>query len=300
MPELPEVETIRSDLLLALPGRSFTHIWVSPEAPRLVQAVPAGPPAGRTGRQAPPAADFVRLLAGRRIEDISRRGKYLVFHLSGGLHLVVHLRMTGALLHRPSDAPPDRYVRAVLSLDDGSELRFSDLRKFGAFWLVPDLSGVLGRLGPEPLDSGLTPSLLRELTSRRRAPVKSLLLDQRALAGLGNIYADEALFAAGLHPQRPASSLSDAEVERLHDAIRQVLLAALENRGASFSDYVDASGREGRHQLRVQVFRRTGRPCYVCGREIERVKLAGRSTHFCPKCQPVEAGAARGKRRAGS
>jgi len=276
MPELPEVETIRRDLLPLLRGRAFTHVWVSPDAPRLVQA--------------PSSTDFAHLLPGKRVEDVSRRGKYLVFHLSGGLYLVVHLRMTGALLHRRSSAPPDRYVRAVLSLDDGSELRFSDLRKFGALWLVPDPSPVLGRLGPEPLDGGLTPSLLRELTARRRAAIKSLLLDQRALAGLGNIYADEALFAAGLHPQRPASSLSGAEVERLHEAIGRVLTAALDDRGASFSDYVDASGREGRHQLRVQVFRRTGQPCYVCGGEIARVKVAGRSSHFCPKCQPLEAG----------
>ena len=273
MPELPEVETIRRDLLPLLRGRAFTRVWVSPDAPRLVQT--------------PTAADFARLLPGKRVEDISRRGKFLVFHLSGGLYLVVHLRMTGALLHRPSGAPPDRYVRAVLSLDDGSELRFSDLRKFGALWLVPDVSPVLGRLGPEPLD-GLTPSLLREVTARRRAPIKSVLLDQRALAGLGNIYADEALFAAGLHPQRPASNLSDSEVERLHGAIRRVLTAALDDRGASFRDYVDASGREGRHQLRVQVFRRTGQPCYVCGREIARVKVAGRSSHFCPSCQPED------------
>jgi formamidopyrimidine-DNA glycosylase len=293
MPELPEVETIRRDLMPLLRGRAFTHVWVSPEAPRLVQAVPAGRPACRTGRQAPTAADFACLLPGRRIEDISRRGKFLVFHLSGGLYLIVHLRMTGALLLRRPSAPPDRYVRAVLSLDDGSELRFSDLRKFGALWLVPDPSPVLGRLGPEPLDGGLMPSLLREVTARRRAPIKSLLLDQRALAGLGNIYADEALFAAGLHPQRPASSLSDSEVERLHEAIGRVLTAALDDRGASFSDYVDASGREGRHQFRVQVFRRTGQPCYVCGREIARVKVAGRSSHFCPRCQPLEPGATR-------
>jgi formamidopyrimidine-DNA glycosylase len=286
MPELPEVETIRRDLLPVLTGRVFTHAWVSPDAPRLVQA--------------PSPADFTRLLTGRRIEDISRRGKFLAFHLSGGLYLVVHLRMTGALLHRASDAPPDRYVRAVLSLDDGSALRFSDLRKFGALWLVPDLSTVLGRLGPEPLESGLTPSLLRELTARRRAPIKSVLLDQRALAGLGNIYADEALFAAGLHPQRPAASLSDAEVERLHEAIGRVLTAALADRGASFSDYVDASGHEGRHQFRVQVFRRTGQPCYVCGREIARVKVAGRSSHFCPQCQPLEPGATRNEEEAAS
>jgi formamidopyrimidine-DNA glycosylase len=286
MPELPEVETIRRDLLPLLKGRTFTDVWLSPEAPRLVQA--------------PLPADLARLLPGRRIEDISRRGKFLVFHLSGGLYLVVHLRMTGALLHRPAGAPPDRYVRAVLSLDDGSELRFSDLRKFGALWLVPDLSIVLGRLGPEPLDGGLTPSLLRELTARRRAPIKSLLLDQRALAGLGNIYADEALFAAGLHPQRPASGLSDSEVERLHEAIGRVLTEALADRGASFSDYVDASGQEGRHQFRVQVFRRTGQPCYVCGREIARVKVAGRSSHFCPRCQPRAHGARRNEGEATS
>lgn len=300
MPELPEVETIRRDLLPLLRGRAFTRVWVAPDAPRLVQAVPAGGPACRTGRQAPSPADFARLLPGCRVEDLSRRGKYLVFHLSGGLYLVVHLRMTGALLYRPAGAPPDRYVRAVLSLDDGSELRFSDLRKFGAMWLVPDLSLVLDRLGPEPLDGSLTPSVLRELTARRRAPIKSVLLDQRALAGLGNIYADEALFAAGLHPQRPASSLSDSEVERLHGAIRQVLLAALDDRGASFRDYVDASGREGRHQFRVQVFRRTGQPCYVCGREIARVKVAGRSSHFCSKCQPLERVVARREGKATS
>jgi formamidopyrimidine-DNA glycosylase len=286
MPELPEVETIRRDLLPLLQGRAFTEVWVSPEAPRLVQV--------------PPLADFARLLPSRRVEDISRRGKFLAFHLSGGLYLVVHLRMTGALLHRQADAPPDRYVRAVLSLDDGSELRFSDLRKFGALWLVPDLSTVLGRLGPEPLGGGLTPSLLRELTARRRAPIKSLLLNQRALAGLGNIYADEALFAAGLHPQRPAGSLSNSEVQRLHGAIRKVLTEALANRGASFSDYVDASGQEGRHQFRVQVFRRTGQPCYVCGRQIARVKVAGRSSHFCPKCQPLKPGATRSEREAAS
>ena len=271
MPELPEVETIRRDLLPALRGRAFTGASVSADAPRLVQA--------------PSPADFARLLPGRRIEDISRRGKFLVFHLSSGLYLIVHLRMTGALLLRQAGAPADRYVRAVLSLDDGNELRFSDLRKFGAMWLVPDTSPVLGRLGPEPMDGGLTSALLRELTARRRVPIKSLLLDQRALAGLGNIYADEALFAAGLHPQRPASGLSDAEVERLHEAILRVLTAALGDRGSSFRDYVDASGREGMHQLRVRVFRRTGQPCYVCGRAIKRVRVGGRSTHYCPKCQ---------------
>ena len=271
MPELPEVETIRRDLLARLRGRAFTDVWVSPDAPRLVQA--------------PTPADLGRVLPGKRIEDISRRGKFLILHLSDGLHLVVHLRMTGALLHRPAGAPADKYTRAVLSLDDRSELRFSDLRKFGAVWLVPDPEMVVGRLGPEPLDGDFTVERLRGLVGRRRAPIKSVLLDQQALAGLGNIYADEALFAARIHPQRPAADLSDVEARRLHGAIRTVLEDALGDRGSSFRDYVDASGNEGAHQFRVKVFRRTGQPCYVCGREIARIKVAGRSTHFCSRCQ---------------
>jgi formamidopyrimidine-DNA glycosylase len=215
----------------------------------------------------------IRLLR-LRIDDISRRGNSCLSPV--GRVTVTHLGMTGAL--RRASGP----IRRAVFAGRRQRAAFSDLRKFGGLWLVPDPSLVVGRLGPEALD-GLTPLLLRELTARRRAPIKSLLLDQRALAGLGNIYADEALFAAGLHPQRPASSLSDAEVERLHEGIVQVLVAALGDRGSSFRDYVDSSGREGMHQLRVQVFRRTGQPCYACGSEIARVKLSGRSTHFCPK-----------------
>ena len=153
-------------------------------------------------------------------------------------------------------------------------------------WLVDSPEEAVGRLGPEPLDAAFTAAKLRETLSGRRAPIKAVLLDQRAIAGIGNIYADEALFAARIHPLRPAGGLSEAEVRRLHRAIRRVLNDALDNRGSSFRDYVDAAGREGRHQLRVKVFRRTGQPCYVCGAEIARIKVGGRSTHFCPHCQP--------------
>ena len=271
MPELPEVETIRRDLEPRLRGRAITAVCITPDAVPLVDG-------------ASPAA-FARRLTGRRIERLSRRGKYLILHLSGGLYLVVHLRMTGAFLYRDAAAPADRYVRAVLALDDGAELRFADLRKLGRLRLAAHPDEAVGKLGPEPLDAVFTAAALRQAIGRRRAPIKAVLLDQRALAGLGNIYADEALFAARIHPLRRAETLSEAENGRLHRSIRRVLRDALDNRGASFRDYVDGGGREGRHQFHGKVFRRTGQPCYVCGAEIERTKVGGRSTHFCPKCQ---------------
>ena len=274
MPELPEVETIRRDLEPCIVGCAITAVRITPDAVPLIDG--ASP------------ADFARRLKGRRIEALSRRGKYLILHLSGGLHLIVHLRMTGALLCRDGRAPADRYLRAVLALDDGTELRFADLRKLGRLRLAADPNEVVGRLGPEPLDAAFTAAALRQAIGMRRAPIKAVLLDQRALAGLGNIYADEALFAARIHPLRRADTLSEAENRRLHRSIRRVLRNALDNRGASFRDYVDGGGREGRHQFHVKVFRRTGRPCYVCGAEIGRIKLGGRSTHFCPRCQPQE------------
>jgi formamidopyrimidine-DNA glycosylase len=193
--------------------------------------------------------------------------------------------MTGALLHRKPEEPPDRYLRAVLSLDDGMELRFSDLRKFGGFWLVDDLMQVTTSLGPEPLSEGFTEESLIEALRGRKAPVKSIILDQRRIAGIGNIYADEACFFAGIDPRRLGATLEPAEVSKLHKAVRDVLLAGVESRGASFRDYLDAEGKQGTMQMFVKVFRRTGKPCYVCGSPIERTKVGGRSTHYCPTCQ---------------
>jgi len=278
MPELPEVETIRRDLLPDVVGRTITGVRVAPGASRVIRDVPV--------------RAFVRRLAGRRIDDLTRRGKYLLFFLDGTrapVYLTVHLRMTGSLLYRPPQAdPPDAYVRAVITLDDGSELRYADLRKLGQMWLVDSPDDAVGALGPEPLDAAFTAAKLRETLSHRRAPIKAVLLDQRAVAGLGNIYTDEALFAARIHPLRLANTLSEPEAKRLHRAIRRVLNDALGNRGSSFRDYVDAAGREGTHQLRVKVFRRMGQPCYVCRTEIARIKVGGRSTHFCSCCQPEE------------
>jgi len=277
MPELPEVETIRRDLLSHVVGRTITGVHVAPGASRVIRGVPV--------------RVFARRIAGRRIEALARRGKYLLFRFDGArapVYLAVHLRMTGSLLYRRPDDPPDAYVRAVITLDDGSELRYADLRKLGQMWVVDSPEEAVGKLGPEPLDAAFTAAKLRETLSHRRAPVKAVLLDQRAIAGLGNIYTDEALFAARIHPRRLANTLTEAETKRLHRAIRRVLNDALGNRGSSFRDYVDAAGREGTHQLRVKVFRRTGQPCYVCGAEIARIKVGGRSTHICPHCQPEE------------
>jgi formamidopyrimidine-DNA glycosylase len=270
VPELPEVETIRRDLLSRVVGRTFSHVRVLPGAERIVRW--------------PPPVEFARDLPGRRIEDISRRGKYLLFRLSDGRHLIVHLRMTGAILHRPKDAPDDPYLQICFSLDDSSELRYTDLRKLGGMWLVEEPEAIVGKLGPDALE-GVTLQTLRSRIDGRSASIKAVLMDQRALAGLGNIYSEEALFLAGIDPRRSAKSLAAGELRRLGKAIREVLLEAMGHRGSSFRDYVDAEGRGGQHQWHVKVYRRTGEPCCNCGTPIERIKVSGRSTHFCPRCQ---------------
>jgi formamidopyrimidine-DNA glycosylase len=282
MPELPEVETIRRDLTPRITGRTIVDAWVAPNAPRLVQ--------GET------AARFRRRIAGRAVRELDRRGKYLLVRLDGGLTWIVHLRMTGGLIHLPAGRQGSRggrealggearFLRARFTLDDGSELCYADLRKLGTMWLVDDEAAVVGKLGPEPLSEAFTPDELRARLAKRAAPVKAVLLDQTAVAGIGNIYADEALFAAGIRPSKPARRLTRPAVERLYAAVREVLAEALADRGSSFRDYVDAEGEQGMHQLRVKVFRRTGEPCYVCGAAIKRVKVGGRSTHYCPNCQ---------------
>jgi formamidopyrimidine-DNA glycosylase len=271
MPELPEVETIRRDLQPLITGRTITSAWVSNNAPRLVQLLTPD--------------EFCRQLTGRRIEGLSRRGKYLILDLDAGMMWVVHLRMTGRFQHHTDACLDSPYLRARFELDDGSRICFIDLRKFGMMWLVDDWALVNPQLGPEPLEEAFDLAAFRSALKRRSAPIKSVLLDQTVLAGVGNIYADEALFAAGIRPTRAANTLSRPAVSRLYDGIRDVLHVALGDRGSSFRDYVDAAGREGGHQLKVKVFRRTGQPCYTCGTEIRRTKVAGRSTHYCPRCQ---------------
>lgn len=272
MPELPEVETIRRDLEPLVAGRMITRVEIDPQTAHLLVRAPA--------------EVFAAGLAARTIRSLGRRGKYLLFALDDGRTLIVHLRMTGRLVWRDSAAPPEPFERAKLVLDDGHDLRWSDVRKFGT-WEVTSEPGVLmARLGPEPIDPSLTLARFRATLQGRTAPVKAVLLDQRRFAGLGNIYVDEALFEARIRPDTPAGAVSAAAASRLFAAARAVLERGIANRGASFRDYVDGNGNAGTQHMHVQVFRRTGKPCYTCGTPIARTTVGGRATHYCPRCQP--------------
>jgi formamidopyrimidine-DNA glycosylase len=269
MPELPEVETIVRGLQGPLVGRQFTGVRLGWE--KLIAR--------------PSVEEFKRGLVGQKILGVKRRGKYLVFTLSGGGSLIVHLRMTGRLLIVNSGDELDKHDHLIFELDDGRELRFNNVRKLGRVYLMGDQDEVVGKLGPEPLDSDFTPADFAALLSGRRGMIKPLLLNQRFVAGIGNIYSDEALFAARIHPERRADTLTAEEIECLYHAIRQVLVQGIQNRGTTFSDYLDAEGREGRNQEYLQVFRRPGYPCPRCGTPIERTVVGGRGTYFCPRCQ---------------
>ncbi|MBK7327999.1 MAG: bifunctional DNA-formamidopyrimidine glycosylase/DNA-(apurinic or apyrimidinic site) lyase [Dehalococcoidia bacterium] len=272
MPELPEVETIRRDLEPLVAGRRITGVEVDPATIHLLAGAPI---------------ETLRAnLVGRTVTAIGRRGKYLMFSLDDGRVFVVHLRMTGRLVWRPHDAPAEQFQRAVIELDNGYDLRWADLRKFGTWRLHESVAEVVGKLGPEPIDDSLTLKEFRARLANRTAPVKAVLLDQRRFAGLGNIYVDEALYEARIRPDTPAGKVSPAATKRLFASSRSVLERGIENRGGSSKDYVDGQGEKGSQHMHVQVFRRTGKPCYRCGSTIQRTVVGGRATHFCPRCQP--------------
>lgn len=277
MPELPEVETLLRDLTARIIGRTVISCWIAPDAPRLVQIL------------TPDA--FCAGLTGRSIAGIRRRGKYLIIDLDDERAWVMHRRMSGNMLYRLADAPPDDYVRARFGLDDGHELRWADLRKFGTMWLVEDATMVMESLGPEPLDAAFTPQVLRQRIGRRSAPIKSVLLDQTVLAGMGNLYADEALHFARIHPLRPANRLRPGDVARLHEGIVDSLRKGIAARGSSLGttlrDHVNVDGDAGSNQETVQAYGREGEPCYTCGTPMRRIKVGGRSSVFCPRCQPA-------------
>jgi formamidopyrimidine-DNA glycosylase len=271
MPELPEVETVRRRLAPHLVGRVVAEIEILDH---------------RLTDPEPPAAVAARL-AGSRIEAVRRRGKYLVIELDDGAALTIHLRMTGNVLWLPSPpeaAPP--FLRARALLDDGSYLGYTDVRRFGTWRVAEDGVELLlaGKLGPEPLDGWAAVDLARALAGRK-APVKAALLDQRVVAGVGNIYADEALFAARIHPAAPAGRLSRARVTRLHDAVRDVLQAGIDAQGASIRDFRTPDGGYGSAQERFAVYGRGGEPCENCGTPLRRTVIAQRGTTYCPRCQ---------------
>jgi formamidopyrimidine-DNA glycosylase len=273
VPELPEVETIRSRLAPALAGRRFAEVSILDD--RLTRPEPA---------EAVAAA-----LEGERVADVRRRGKYLIFEFESGRHLLVHLRMTGGFQHpTPTSSDADPHRRALIRLDDGSDVAYRDVRRFGTWlFLEPgELDDYLAaRIGGEPLERAFTAAALARGLERRRAPIKSALLDQRAVAGVGNIYADEALWFARLNPLRPAGELTATEVAELLRGIRKALRRGLDRQGATLRDYRDPGGNSGRMQHEFHVYGRTGESCDRCGTPIEKIRVGGRGTWFCPACQ---------------
>lgn len=295
MPELPEVETVARDLQRWVAGATITGARVSWD---------------RSVRHPQPVERFAAEVSGGTIRRVSRRAKTVLIHLEDGRVITVALRMTGALIVAAPGSEPDPYARVVFELEDGRELRYRDVRKFGRIGLWPGgglrsvgagrgsrsrrvaeaggryrIGEVFSGHGPEPLQRGFTAERFAERLGRRSARLKTLLLDQSFVAGIGNIYADEALWRARLHPLRTADSLAPEETRRLHRAVRHVLRAGIANRGASFSDYVGVDGEPGANAERLAVYRRTEQPCLRCGRPIRRIVVGQRSTHFCPRCQ---------------
>jgi len=267
VPELPEVETIRAQLAPRLEGRTLTRVEILD--PRLTRPYDL--------------FEVAEELEGDTVVAVERRGKYLLLRLESGLGLLVHLRMTGSFGFRPMS-----HERAVLELDDGSRLVYRDVRRFGT-WLVLENAELAPYLaaknGPEPLGSRFSTRWLAAQLARRGAPLKAVLLDQRVVAGLGNIYADEALWRARIHPRRVAGELGLDEVARLHRAVRAALRRGVELQGSTLRDYATPDGSSGGMQREFHVYGRLGEPCDRCGRPIERIVVAGRGTWFCPHCQ---------------
>ena len=275
MPELPEVETIRSRLAPGLTGKKLERVEIfdprltRPEPPELVAAA----------------------LEGERVADVRRRGKYLIVVFESGRHLLVHLRMTGNVLHPASGGlEDDPHVRAVVRLDDGSDVAYRDVRRFGTWDLLEpgDLDAYFAarRLGVEPLGRSFTPASLGRSLAGRKAPVKAALLDQRAAAGVGNIYADEALWYARVNPLRPAGELGEEEIAALRQGVRKALRLGIKRQGATLRDYRGADGSRGTMQNEFRVYGREDEPCERCGTPIAKTRVAGRGTWYCPTCQP--------------
>jgi formamidopyrimidine-DNA glycosylase len=281
MPELPEVETVVRGLRLSLPGRTIVEVRF-----------------GKTDFVENPG-EIAECLPGLRISNVTRLGKFICVEVetceqSAGptapppkVYLIIHLGMTGRLtvIHSGESIVP--HTHAFFALDDGRELRYTDVRRFGRMLVVPEsgLPEFTGRLGKEPLE--ISAEEFCRIFGSRSARVKALLLDQRVLRGVGNIYADESLFRARLHPARIAGNLTQKQLLALHAAVRKVLAEAIRSRGSSISDYVDSDGNRGEFQLRHRVYQRDGKPCLRCKSKIKRMIVGGRSSHFCPRCQPA-------------
>lgn len=273
MPELPEVETVKRSLAPFIEDQriEFAEVFCKKIIKNMEPSV------------------FQEKIAGRMIKEAARRGKYLLIHLDQGLTLVIHLRMTGQLIVCAPDLPLSKHTHVRFRLSSGQDWRFNDLRKFGLIYLTETgcWTGIKGlqELGDEPLSPEFTLESLQKLVAGKKGILKAFLLDQRRIAGIGNIYADEISFAAGLHPQRDLSTLREEEIARLYQAIRCKLAEGVQYRGTSLRDYVDGQGKKGGFQEKLQVYGRKGLPCLKCGIPLQRIVVAGRGTVFCPHCQ---------------
>jgi formamidopyrimidine-DNA glycosylase len=272
MPELPEVEVIRRGLAPWLVGRRFLAVSMGDKRLRRQSSL----------------EDLRRWVLGRRLNQLRRRGKYLLFDLEGGVTLLIHLGMTGRLLTGSPPWPALDHVHLVFQVEGGLDLWFQDIRRFGQILVFPP--GVepepLAQVGAEPFDRKVTPVWLLEQARGRSRPIKNFLLDARVMAGIGNIYASEILFAAGLHPATPVKRLSLADWARVLGETRRILRRAIKRGGTTVSNYLNSRGETGLFQLELLVYGRAGEPCYRCGAPLARVVQAGRSSFFCPTCQP--------------
>jgi len=277
MPELPEVEVIRRGLLGRLPGRRIIGLRWS----------------GKRLRRPMPRKLLATHALHARFAGLERIGKYLLLRLDNQAVLLVHLGMTGRLLHVPAARPRLTHDHLTIVLDNDTELRYNDSRRFGSITLWPpehaqeELQRLKRGIAPDPLSSACTGERLQSLAGSRRSPIKAVLMDSRVVSGLGNIYANELLFRVGLHPATPADRLKPAEWTMLAQAAKRLLLEAIDAGGSTISDYLDASGQGGYFQFRFAVYGRKGAPCPSCGAAVEKMALAGRSTYFCPRCQPA-------------
>ncbi|HUN06850.1 MAG TPA: bifunctional DNA-formamidopyrimidine glycosylase/DNA-(apurinic or apyrimidinic site) lyase [Aggregatilineales bacterium] len=276
MPELPEVETVVRGLRRPLVGQQI--IAVEYEKSSVIRR--------------PSPDEFMARVTGQRVLSINRRAKYILCQLEDGI-LAVHLKMTGRLYVADQPATEesgvDRWVRILFRLANGQTLYFSDARRFGGVFYIHDIAEIAPNLGPEPLEDNFTPAVLTERLNGRNRQIKALLLEQSFIAGVGNIYADESLFAAKIHPLRRADTLTKAEIKRLHGTIRDALNSGIQHEGASINWYRKPDGTTGESQDHFAVYDREGEPCLRCGAPIVKIRVAQRGTHFCPHCQPERA-----------
>ena len=272
MPELPEVEQVRKTLVPHIQGKKITGVEVY--LPRLIKH--------------PTVPEFIEGLVGKTIQQVGRRGKYLVLQTDVDQQLIVHLRMTGALIAQDSALEAPAYAKIKFSLTDGVTLWFTDIRTFGTLYLVTGQDAYIEgyeTLGPEPLSPGFTPEYLYERSCKSRKAIKTFILDQKIIAGLGNIYADECLATAGIKPMRLANSLSLEEIKAVQEAANKVIAQGIKNRGTTFRDYKDGEGKQGSNQKYLLVYGRGGKPCSKCGELLSTTKIGGRGTTYCEHCQ---------------